>query len=132
VGKPAAQSSRHTILVVEDQPPVRGLLAEALVDAGYDVAEVWNGAQAIEAIGQHLRPAGRLGLILLDMFLPYVSGLEVLRHLAERGIHVPVVAVSAHSDLLEAAAAAGAQDTLVKPIDLDELLATVSRYCPLS
>ncbi len=128
--RPSSPSRQHAILVVEDQPPLRGLLCEALESVGYQVVEAWNGAQAIEAIDERMGAGGQFCLILLDMFLPYVSGLEVLRHLATRGIHLPVVAVSAHRDLLEAAAASGAQGTLVKPFELGDLLATVGRYCP--
>jgi CheY-like chemotaxis protein len=127
----SARAQAHTILVVEDQPPLRGLLREALEAAGYEVVEAWHGAQAIEAIDRSQPPARGLCLILLDLFLPYVDGLGVLQHLAARRIFVPVVAVSAHPDLLEEAAASGAKDTLAKPFDVDELLATVSRYCPL-
>ena len=130
--KRAAQSGQHTVLLVEDQPPVRGLLTEALETAGYHVVEAWNGAHAIEAVEQQLPPNGDLCLIVLDMFLPYVNGLEVLQHLAGRGIYVPVVAVSAHHDVLEAARTAGVQGALAKPFELDELLAAVDRLCPRS
>jgi CheY-like chemotaxis protein len=120
-----------TILVVEDHPPLRGLVAEALEAAGYRVVEAWNGQQAIAALDEHLPPAGQLCLVLLDLRLPYVSGLEVLGHLAARRALIPVVAMSAHEGLLEDAAASGAQGTLHKPFELDELLAAVRRYCPM-
>src|SRR5205823_7819153 len=77
---------RDTILVVEDHPPLRGLVAEALHSAGYRVVEVWNGQQAIAALDEHLPPDGQLCLVLLDLRLPYVSGLEVLRHLVARQV----------------------------------------------
>jgi len=122
---------RDTILVVEDHPPLRGLVAEALDAAGYQVVEAWNGQQAIAALDEHLPPDGQLCLVLLDLRLPYVSGLEVLRHLAARRALIPVVAMSAHDGLLDDAAAAGVQGTLHKPFELDELLAAVRRYCPM-
>jgi two-component system KDP operon response regulator KdpE len=122
---------RHTILIVEDHPQLRGLLAETLDAAGYQVVEAWNGAQAISAIDEHLPPHGHRCLILLDLRLPYGSGLDVLQYLAGRGTYVPVVAISADTELLKAAEASGAQATVSKPFDLDDVLATVSRYCPL-
>jgi CheY-like chemotaxis protein len=54
-----------------------------------------------------------------------------LNYLAARGATVPVVAISADTALLGAAVAAGAQATVSKPFDLDDILATVNRYCPL-
>jgi CheY-like chemotaxis protein len=131
VDSPLVQSVQHTILVVEDRPPLRGLLKETLEAVGYCVLEAWNGAQAIEAVDRHLALGDPLCLVLLDMLLPYVDGLEVLRHLAECGSHVPVVAISAHPALLEAAAASGVQSTLAKPFELDQVLATVRNYCPM-
>ena len=124
-------AARDTILVVEDQPALRGLVAEALDAAGYRAVEAWNGTQAISAIDEHLPPAGELCLVLLDLRLPYVIGLDVLNYLAARGATVPVVAISADTALLGAAVAAGAQATMSKPFDLNDILATVNRYCPL-
>ena len=119
------------ILVVEDHPPLRGLVAEALHAAGYRVVEVWNGQQAIAALEEHLPPDGQLCLVLLDLRLPYVSGLDVLRHLAARQPTIPVVAMSADGSLLDAATASGVEVILHKPFELDELLAAVRRYCPM-
>jgi CheY-like chemotaxis protein len=78
-----------------------------------------------------LPPDGQLCLLLLDLRLPYVSGLEVLRHLTARQATIPVVAMSADGSLLEAASASGVEAILRKPFELDELLAAVRRYCPM-
>jgi CheY-like chemotaxis protein len=110
---------------------LRGLVAEALHVAGYRVVEVWNGQQALAALDEHLPPAGRLCLVLLDLRVPYVSGLEVLRHLAARQARTPVIAMSADSSLLDAATASGVEAILRKPFELDELLEAVRRYCPM-
>ena len=120
----------HTILVVEYQPPLRGLLTETLEAAGYLVAEAWNGVQAIEWLEQHAASADQLCLILLDMLLPYVSGLQVLEYLTAQGIQVAVIAISGHPDLLAAAASAGAPATLAKPLELADLLTLIGHYCP--
>jgi two-component system response regulator (stage 0 sporulation protein F) len=121
---------RCTVLVVEDQPPQRALLCDALRIAGYNVAEAWNGEQAIEALDGLLRPDQDLCLVLLDMKLPYLDGLDVLRHLATIGAYIPVVALSAHDEMLAAATSHGARTALAKPFDLDDVLAAVARYCP--
>ena len=55
----------------------------------------------------------------------------MLHYLGGQGIHVPVVAISADAELLKAAADSGAQATVSKPFELDDILGTVSRYCPL-
>jgi CheY-like chemotaxis protein len=125
-----ATAGRHTILVVEDEAPVRDLLSATLRTEGYAVAQAPDGLAAIRAITEHRPPRGRLCLVLLDLMLPGVDGLEVMRHLATPGANVPVIAISASRAYLEAAAARGAQATLGKPFDLDELLAAVARYCP--
>ena len=121
---------RHTVLVVEDEPPVRELVAWALQDEGYAVVEAQDGVEAIHALDERLLPAGEVCIVLLDMMLPRADGTAVLRHLTERGEGVPVVAMSASREHLLAAAASGAQVTLAKPFDLDELLAVIERYCP--
>ena len=118
-----------TVLLVEDEPPVRELVAELLREEGYEVREARDGAEAIRALDDCLLPSGRACLILLDMMLPRVDGVGVLRHLAERGTHVPVVAMSASRKQLAVAEAAGVDSVVPKPFDLDDLLAVVERNC---
>jgi CheY-like chemotaxis protein len=124
-----AAVGRHTVLVVEDEPPVRELVADLLRDAGYEVMEARDGLEALRALDERCPLGGDPRVILLDMMLPHVDGVGVLRHLTERGYSIPVVAMSASCQHLTAAAAAGAQTTLPKPFDLDELVAVVARYC---
>lgn len=120
----AAQS----ILVVEDDSPIRMIMAELLRAEGYPVLEVRDGAEAIDLLDRHPDP-GELCVILLDMNLPRVDGLGVLRHLARSRRHVPVVAISAAEANLAAARGHGVQTTLAKPFDLEQLLAVVARNC---
>ena len=121
-------SAFGSILVVEDDPAVRDLVAACLDMEGYTVEEAQDGAEAIDALNQQRRPLDPLQLVLLDMMLPDVDGLEVLRHWAVAGAPVPVVAMSANSQLLSAAMAAGAQAALAKPFDIQQLVAVVERH----
>jgi CheY-like chemotaxis protein len=124
------EQSPTTVLIAEDHPGIRGALVEALRGEGYQIIEAWNGEQAVQAITEHLPPAGNLGLVLLDMRLPYLDGKGVLHHLASTGTYVPVVALSAFPESLADATSAGAQMTLAKPFNVDDVLAAVARFCP--
>ena len=82
---------RH-VLVVEDDGPIRAMLADLLSDAGYGVAEAENGRQALNSLRERLPD-----LVVLDLMLPAVSGwafLDQAREQLER-LHVPVMIVSA-------------------------------------
>jgi two-component system, chemotaxis family, chemotaxis protein CheY len=113
-------------LVVEDDAPVRELLAEVLSSEGYSTLEAEDGQQAIELLDELLLPANVPCVILLDMMLPYVSGLGVLDHLKARGAELPVVAISASMTQVAAARAAGTRAALAKPFDLRQLVALVA------
>jgi CheY-like chemotaxis protein len=120
-----------TILLVEDEPSVRDLAAHLLRDEGYEVVEARDGAEAIRALDEHERPADQLAVVLLDMMLPRIDGVGVLRHLAQRAADIPVVAMSASRERLAVATATGARATLAKPFELDQLLTTVAHCCTL-
>ncbi len=123
---PSSHRESSAVLIVEDEPSIRELVADVLCNEGYPVLEAQDGLQAIHALERHRT---RVGVVLLDMMLPHVDGVGVLRYLAERGANVPVVAMSASAQELAKATPAGAQTTLPKPFDLDRLLDTVARYC---
>jgi two-component system nitrogen regulation response regulator NtrX len=76
-----------TVLIVEDDEGVRDSLAYVLSDAGYDIIQSGNGADAI-------RLAARADLMILDIALPDASGNEVLRDLREAGCRIPVIVIS--------------------------------------
>ena len=123
-------SERSIALVVEDDPWIRLLLRDLLTDEGYAVLEASNGSAALR-LAQRQPPA----LVLLDLVLPEQSGLELLTELksTRATAHVPVIAVSARTDLL-ARAAELADAVVAKPLDIEELLAKISaarrRSCP--
>ncbi len=116
------------VLIVEDDPSVRGLLVAALQDEGYGVLEARNGGEAIRAVNEQAAPAERPCLVLLDLMLPGIDGVQVLQQLAAPEGRVPVIAMSASRKHLAAARAAGADAVLPKPFDLDRLIGVVEAY----
>ena len=121
---------RHTILLVEDEPAVRELTADILRDEGYDVVEARDGLEALQVIDEHVPFSEHAAVVLLDLMLPKVSGLQVLTHLRQTNDGAtPVVAMSASGAHLSQAAMAGASATLAKPFDLGSLLDVIARYC---
>lgn len=110
------------ILVVEDDRTLRTALVFNLEREGYDVRSAVDGEQALAA-GR----GGRLDLILLDLMLPAMSGLEVLRTLRAEGIDTPVVILSAKGGEVDRVVGlkVGADDYIAKPFSRPELLARI-------
>lgn len=120
----AGVPERECALIVEDDPQISLLLREVLTSNGYDVAQVDDGALAAGAV-RALRPA----VVLLDIGLPNVHGLEVLEEL-KRDLdtaHVPIILVTAWwtADLASRARAMGAACMLAKPFELAQVEAAV-------
>jgi DNA-binding response OmpR family regulator len=110
------------ILVIEDESRILSFLARALEAEGFAVDGADNGADGLE---RALR--GIYDLVVLDLLLPRLDGLSVLAELHRRSPDLPVVIVSARSDLATKLRGfnLGANDYLAKPFALDELLARV-------
>jgi two-component system copper resistance phosphate regulon response regulator CusR len=110
------------ILVIEDEVRIRSFVASALEGEGWQVDGADNGADGLD---RALR--GSYDLIVLDLLLPRLDGLAVLRELHVRRPELPVVIVSARSDLTTKLRGfnLGASDYLAKPFAVDELLARV-------
>lgn len=110
------------ILVIEDEPRIRSFVARALVAEGYAVDEGCDGAEGLE------RARGAdYDLVVLDLLLPRLDGLDVLRSLHRSDPDLPVLILSARDDLATKLQGfgCGASDFLTKPFALDELLARV-------
>jgi DNA-binding response OmpR family regulator len=122
-------SGTPTLLLVEDDPHIRLFVSEFLREDGYAVIEVADGKKAIGVLREHRPPVDGICLVILDMMLPEASGLDVLHELAALGNYTPVIAMSADLQQLRRATAAGADDTLAKPFDLDRLMEVVERVC---
>jgi two-component system, OmpR family, response regulator MprA len=111
------------LLVADDDPDVRDSLRRALGLAGYSVATATNGADAVETVTR-----SPVDLIVLDILMPAMDGLSVCRMLRGRGDSTPVLALTARDSIDDRVSglAAGADDYLVKPFALKELLARVA------
>ncbi len=110
------------ILVVDDEPAVQSALSRALMLEHYEVARASDGVEALERLGAIPYEA-----IILDIAMPRMDGLEVCRHLREGGDSTPVLMLTARGEVDDRVAGldAGADDYLVKPFALRELLARV-------
>ncbi len=113
---------RERLLVVDDDPDVRDSLGRALRCAGYAVTTAVHGADALDALARH-----PVDLIVLDVLMPIVDGLDACRRLRGRGDATPVLVLTARDAIEDRVSGleAGADDYLVKPFALRELLARV-------
>lgn len=111
------------MLVVDDEPGIRELLSQILTDEGFSVTTVASGEEALAAVSREV-----FDLVLLDIKLPGMDGLEVLRQLKAGGKSLPVVMISGHATVEQAAQAVreGAADFLEKPLGLERVLVTVT------
>jgi two-component system KDP operon response regulator KdpE len=110
------------ILVVDDEPPIRRFLRTSLSAHGYHVLEADDGPSALA-----MQRRNALDLIVLDLGLPGMDGLEVIRTLRESGSATPIVVLSVRSDETGKVKALdlGADDYVTKPFGMDELLARI-------
>ena len=108
------------VLVVDDDPDVRDSLRRSLTFEGYQVTEAADGAQALGAIA-----AARPDIVVLDLQMPVLGGLETCRKLREQGDDVPVLMLTARDGTRDRVTGldAGADDYLPKPFALEELFA---------
>jgi two-component system response regulator MprA len=108
------------VLVVDDDPELRAALTRALTIDGYEVSAVSNGAKALEAVPD-LEP----DVLVLDVMMPVLGGLEVCRRLRARGDRTPILVLTARDQVGDRVAGldAGADDYLAKPFALEELRA---------
>jgi CheY-like chemotaxis protein len=123
------RNSEEPILIVDDNPDIRGTLADVLEAEGYRVQTAANGRQALECLHHSPPPC----LILLDLTMPVMDGRTFLDHLAHEpaAAGVPVVIVSAIHDRSDLTGSPAVVECLGKPTDLEQLEQIVHRYCPL-
>jgi two-component system response regulator MprA len=115
-------SERPKILVVDDEPAVQQALSRAFALERYEVEVARDGGEALEALA-----VARFDAVVLDVTMPGVSGLEVCRRLRASGDRSPVLMLTARDAIDDRVAGldAGADDYLVKPFALRELMARV-------
>jgi DNA-binding response OmpR family regulator len=116
-----ADEPRH-VLVVEDEPQMRSMLADNLEFEGYRVTAVASGEEALAAV-----TAQQFALLLVDLMLPGMSGFDVCQTLRARGLHVPIVVLTALTEEHDRIRGLdlGADDYVSKPFSVRELLARV-------
>lgn len=108
------------ILIVDDEPAVREALKRSLAFEGYDTSLAEDGLAAIDQVGSYQPDA-----IVLDVLMPRMDGLTTARRLRAGGVTVPILMLTARDTVGDRVTGldAGADDYLVKPFELDELLA---------
>jgi two-component system response regulator MprA len=118
----SASNSQHTIVLAEDDPSVRAAVQRVLELEGYSVVAVNDGRAALDIIIAKPPHAA-----VLDVMMPFADGLTVCRELRHRGNRTPILLLTARHEVGDRVAGldAGADDYLVKPFAVDELLARV-------
>ena len=116
------------ILVVDDDYNTRSGLAAILDCEGYRVSTAANGLEAIELLQEEPQPS----LILLDLMMPVMDGVEFRKHQQEdpRWAKIPVVCLSAKHDAAAIARDMKLDECVRKPFDIDEIGTVVRRHCP--
>jgi DNA-binding NtrC family response regulator len=120
--------ARASILIVDDEPNIVRTVKNALRVEGYDTDSAATGPEALEKLASRGHD-----LALLDVQLPQLDGLEVLRRARAQGVDIPVIVMSGHGTIETAVQATrlGAQDFLEKPLSTDKLLLTISNALEL-
>ncbi len=121
-GKPTESQPRESILVVDDEPSVRDLLSQFLTLRGFRVRTAQNGPEALDLAKQEPPK-----VVILDLYMPGMNGVEVLRRLQSQNYTGGVVALTASQDenLLLEMLNLGAVDIVGKPVDLERLVLVV-------
>jgi two-component system response regulator MprA len=122
MSRPEGEQGRQRVLVVDDEPPMRTALTRALELGGFDVALAADGEHGLSQISE-VAP----DVVVLDVMMPRLDGLGVCRLLRERGDRTPVLMLTARDAVADRVEGleAGADDYLVKPFALEELLARI-------
>ncbi len=117
--RPGDSSYRASVLVVDDEAAIRDSLHMILEYEGYRVEEAANGSQALTKVGERAPDA-----VVLDIKMPEMDGLELLKALRERGYDMPVLMISGHADVATAVEATrrGAFDFFEKPLQRERVL----------
>ncbi|MBW2092574.1 MAG: sigma-54-dependent Fis family transcriptional regulator [Deltaproteobacteria bacterium] len=120
--------NQKRILVVDDEAAHRLMLKAHLEEADFVILEAGNGEEALDLIAVET-----LDLILLDLRMPGMDGLQVLETLSKSGLPVPVIIMTAYGSIGSAVKALkmGAEDYLTKPLDTDELLLKIEKVLKL-
>ena len=119
-----SEAAAETILIVDDEEPIRATVRGVLADEGFRVIEAENGRAALDALG-----AEEPVLVLLDIWMPELDGIELLREIQGKHPQTRVIVISGHGNIETAVRATqlGAFDFIEKPFSLEGLLQRVHR-----
>jgi two-component system KDP operon response regulator KdpE len=117
-----AKAAPLKVLVVDDEPAIRRFLRTSLTAQGYQVTEAENGTTALDSLRRNT-----IDILVLDLGLPDIDGLDIIERLRGQGFAVPIVVLSSRVDEIGKVKALdlGADDYVTKPFGIDELLARV-------
>ncbi len=116
-------SQKKKILVVDDEESIHLLYREELEEEGYEVHSAMNGEEALKMFDS-LKP----DLVILDINMPGMDGIEVLRQMKEKKPSVPVILSSAYPEYKQDLASWASDDYIVKSFNLDDLKESVRRH----
>ncbi|CAM3410439.1 response regulator [Marinicrinis lubricantis] len=116
---------KKKLLIVDDQNGIRILLTEVFSSEGYETFQASNGKAALEIVKKE-KPE----LVLLDMKIPGMDGLEILKHIKEWNPEIKVIMMTAYGelDMIKEATDLGALMHFTKPFDIDELRSAVNGH----
>ncbi|ANY73522.1 response regulator [Paenibacillus ihbetae] len=117
------EPSKHKVLIVDDQNGIRILLVEVFSSEGYETFQAANGKAALEIVKLH-----EPDLVLLDMKIPGMDGLEILKHIKQMNPDIKVIMMTAYGelDMIKEATDLGALMHFTKPFDIDEMRQAVN------
>ncbi|WP_339295256.1 response regulator [Paenibacillus sp. FSL W7-1279] len=118
-----SKESKHKVLIVDDQNGIRILLVEVFSSEGYETFQAANGKAALEIVKMHAPD-----LVLLDMKIPGMDGLEILKHVKQMNPDIKVIMMTAYGelDMIKEATDLGALMHFTKPFDIDEMRQAVN------
>jgi two-component system response regulator (stage 0 sporulation protein F) len=113
------------VLIVDDQFGIRILLNEVLQKEGYETYQASNGIQALENVTNHSPD-----LVLLDMKIPGMDGIEILKRMKKLDQNIRVIIMTAYGelDMIQEAKDLGALTHFAKPFDIDDIRSAVKKY----
>lgn len=109
------------ILVVDDERTIRELVCEVLADEGYEVIGASNGAEALTALDGD----ASFALVVLDMWMPVMNGWQFAAEIANRGVSLPIMVMTAAREARHRAEEIGAVGYIGKPFDVDQFIGAV-------
>lgn len=118
-----SKESKYKVLIVDDQNGIRILLVEVFSSEGYETFQAANGKAALEIVKTHTPD-----LVLLDMKIPGMDGLEILKHIKQMNPDIKVIMMTAYGelDMIKEATDLGALMHFTKPFDIDEMRQAVN------